>query len=1216
MKKRNKKLLTILTSCLLACLTVIVASSAIGCRKKVEQPKSDISFSVAEKNLIIGEEEYLTLIYQKMEGFSLTYSSNNESIVSVNNDGKVVAISEGSAIIKATYSNGTDEHTASITINSSFGGYLPEIQTKGISDKVVISILDTYKVISVVNFNGREYKDANVTLTANNNSIVRINDNGEIEAIAKGTTELIVSASWRGKDNTNTPTMQKVITLSVIDDVRFYNNGKPISDAEIYLLDEFEGTVYENSIPYDFEMELNGVKNQVQVVIEDENILKIEGEKLVANKFGKTAILVKKEVDGVTYSKTFNVEVIRVEKTVEQKIPLFSIFDGKYLDLESNKKKDVLENIGVSDTIVDAYQNGEVLRVENNAIYGVESSSVAKRGTAEISVGTSTVIYHFNLETLAKTISVKEDLKALELSSGEIISGYFEVFNDIDASGVLLNHDVSGDSCFKGIFNGNGHVIDNLTVKSSGLFGTLDSAATIKGIALTNFNTTESYFLSKNTLGDGLTIADVYIQITPETVKPRGLTERTGQNSKWTNIVIEYLGTNAEKNRNYEDSWVWQGLIGGMWTIEQNGMRYARDTGWKDVLIISPFVVSFRADENYASLDDFTAIYGYGANETVDVYGKPIVKNNERNNPNLGPRWAKTTYYNASYTNLYRYDSYTDLAKAKRDLTSFSSEYWVIKDNQVIWKSLVEDKIDIRLYDGNTDIGDSLKIVGVGTTLKVKAFYDGKEVSNAKITVNQNDCATITSISLLGTYLKLNNAPTNGSINLQLTATLTVGNAQVSKTVNVVAIGELVNVATVYDLVDESTGKVNGKAFPISEIIGSEQFVSAYQNGEELTYNAVDGTLKGLKANIVGTGESRTVNPVEITINTNKKVYVVKAKVYSKVIVTANDLLYFNQADKENANNDYGGYYILVNNITDSTNVYNYVMDSETANLKAFNGTFDGNGYSITIIVHKGLFISLGNGAVVKNVAFKDMRFCHKEVNAGSYMRTAIIADKIEQSSTVVTLKDLYISIDENIYDHGGVDRNEDGIIDDNDKWYPYRRYLSKWFPTAMLVNENYSLNSKFSNIIIETNILSSEYSSKGGAGPCLFGKWAGINNSTVGGEYVNGTVSDYLTNVFVISRDVTNTGGLFRITAGAYDGSNMVNSMALSYNDFVNVSGGDDAYTKLYLPNTYASGSNNLITLRRYDDYTAMASDNNSYTLFNGDCWNLSGATPVWKNK
>ncbi len=1156
-----------------------------------------ISFSVSEKTMIVGDEEYLTPDYKKLSGYLLSYSSSNSQVVSVNEQGKISAQGEGSAVVTATYSNGSDSASASVTVNTSFGGYLPELKTMGVSDDIAITVNSSYKVLPYVAFNGKQFSDATVSYSIIDQSVAEVSQNGEISAKAKGVTKLIIEASWRGKDKNQAPTLQKVVELSVIDDVRFFNNGELVSDEALYTFAEFEGKSYKNSIPCNFIVRVNGAESSANVTIENENIVKKQGNEIVVNSYGATNVLVQGTVGSETYSKTFVITVNRVEKTISTTVPLFSTVDGSYLDILNGSTHNLLDFVKDGSEAIDAYQGLRSLTLSNGKVLGVESSSQTKRGSAEISVGTEKVVYHFTLETLAKAISTKEDLKALELADGKILTGYYELVNDIDASGLSINHVQTNGACFSGVFDGNGYSIENLSllqpansnVNASGLFGVLNSTAIVKNFALVNLSATKVYFLASNTLNDGLTISNVYISLSQATATPRGLTGRTGQNSICTNVVIEYLGANAEADRNYGDRWTWQGLIGGLWTYESNGALYAQDKKWADVYVISPFTVSFRSDEKKDG-DLYAALYGYGANVNTDVYGNAIngITNN-RENPNLGDYWQSTLYYNAKFTNLYQYNSYEELKSAKRDFSSFSDDYWVVNNGKIIWKSQFAKNLEVNFFDGSTNLGSDAKIVGLNKELSLKAFVEGKDISISSVEVEQNDYVVYDGVK---DVIRLAQLPVGGAVNVKLYVTVVVGGTEVEKSLSIMAMGGLVNVETVYDLVDESTGALAGGAFPMSEIVGDNEILSIYQGEKLITYNAQSGALNGLTANIVGEGESREVLPVELTINTEDTVYVVKVKVYSKVIATVKDLQYFNQSLAENANNSYNGYYILTKNLSDFSSVYNDVADSNHG-LKPFTGTFDGNGYSISAKVNKGFFGVLGHGAVVKNVAFTNMQV----MVSNSYQVTAIIAGFINNATDVAVVKDVYISMDESLD-------------------YVYRQDLSKWFTTAMLVNANPSLKSKFANIIIEANIYHSYYNDAAtgaGAQPCLFSYWNGIDLSTTLGQYANGTTADALTNVYVISKDKTNHGGLFRITAGR---GRTDQGMVLSYNDYMVVAGGSDAYAKNYLPSTYNNGSKDLVTMRRYNDYNAMASDNNDYSLFNSNCWDLTGNTPVWKNK
>ena len=811
MKRLFKKLLVVVSTCIMSALLIV---SVTGCRpldtdSSESSTKTEIvpkiSFSVSEKALLIGDEEYLFPNYEKIAGFTLRYTTSDASIVDVSERGKIIAISEGVATITATYSNGETQSEASLQVTSSFGGYLPELKTMGVDNDIAITVNDSYMVLPYILFNGKEIDGGTFTYSIANTAIAEVNENGEITAKARGMTELVINASWCGKDKTNTPTMQKTVTLSVIDDVKFFNNGIPLMNETIYTLSEFEGVAYKNSIPYNFKVSVSGAEEDAEVFIQNEEILVRQGDYLVANAFGKTEVTVEKEVEGILYSKTFEVEVCRIEKTVTETVPLFNMLDGLYLEAQPNLQKQVLSFIGVEDEAVDAYQNGKALTVEDGRIFGITSSTEITRGLAEVTVGTDAVLYHFTLETLTKAINTKEDLMVLQLSNGQVIKGYYEVIADIDATGVSLNHQTLNNACFAGVFNGGGHVISNLALlQESSMFGVLSSAATVKNFALTNLYATKAYFLAENTLDDsGLTMSNLYIQLDSATVSPRGLTGRTGQTSVCKNIVIEYLGENAAKNRTYEDRYAWQGLIGGMWRRADGDKYYAQDKNWKDVYVISPFVVSFRADEavdkNNPELDGQIAVYGYGANETVDLYGNSLESSvHTRPNPDLGPNWWRETYVAAQYTNLYHYNDYSALKNSSSDYDSFSDEYWVVYDNQICWKSLFADRITVKAFADNKAMDASGKLSTKGAWLDFKAYVDGVAVddSNVTVTIAPNEYITWETTSLLGFTLKegwrVSKLPAKDTATVEVKLTIAFGNVTFTKTLTLTLQGNVV----------------------------------------------------------------------------------------------------------------------------------------------------------------------------------------------------------------------------------------------------------------------------------------------------------------------------------------------------------------------------------------------------------------------------------------
>lgn len=786
MKKLAKKLLNIFFCCLLGLGAFIFA---VGCDEsgstgggKTPTEKAEISFSVTEKTLTIGDEEYLTPTYKRLNGYDLIYFSSDESIVRVDNMGKISAERAGSAKVTARYSNGTNKAEASVQVTSTFGGYIPELKTAGVEEDVAITLGDTYRMQAYISFNGKRFEDVSLTYSVADKSVAEVTKEGEIVAKAKGKTTISLEAAWRGLDGANTPTLQKTVRLSIIDNVWFYNGEKTVTDEELFILDEFEGVSYKNYIPCDFTVVANGENLAPTITVDDETVLEKQGERLVAKGFGSTVVTIYAENEEGSFSTTFTVTVLRMKKTVENTVPLFETVDGTYLDLKDGQRKNVLAFLDETMAAVDAYQGERALRIVGGKIYGVESSSESGRGTAEITVGTAEVIYSFRLETIAKGIYTAEDLKALELSDGKILNGYYELLRDIDATGVVLNHVTTNGACFSGVFNGAGHTIKNLALlQNSSMFGVLDGSATVKNVALVNCNATKAYFLAHDTLNDGLTITDVYISLSEDTLTPRGIMGRMAANSVLKNVVIEYLGDNARANRNYSERWTWQGLIGSLWKYESEGNYYAQDKKWDSVYVISPFVVTFRTDENWADVQD-GAVYGYGANETTDIYGNSLEKSvYERPNPNLGEHFYTESYCNALFTNLYHYASYEALSSDNRDLSSFSSEYWVAYDNQIFWKTDVERKVTVGIYDGETPVSGEIRLSKVGKTLGVKAFVLGKQAA-AEVSVSENGYLVWDSEQKV---LKAVALPRAEAVRVEITVKIIIGEAEILKTLTI-----------------------------------------------------------------------------------------------------------------------------------------------------------------------------------------------------------------------------------------------------------------------------------------------------------------------------------------------------------------------------------------------------------------------------------------------
>ena len=123
---KNKKLALLAIMCLATAATTAIA----GCKKKPQQQNTptdaacEVSFANETLSMMVGDESALLADYTYQEGASLSYSSSDESVVKVDEYGRLLAIKEGTATITVRYGEASDTCLVTVTMN----GLLPLIQ--------------------------------------------------------------------------------------------------------------------------------------------------------------------------------------------------------------------------------------------------------------------------------------------------------------------------------------------------------------------------------------------------------------------------------------------------------------------------------------------------------------------------------------------------------------------------------------------------------------------------------------------------------------------------------------------------------------------------------------------------------------------------------------------------------------------------------------------------------------------------------------------------------------------------------------------------------------------------------------------------------------------------------------------------------------------------------------------------------------------------------
>ena len=166
--------------------------------------------------------------------------------------------------------------------------------------------------------------------------------------------------------------------------------------------------------------------------------------------------------------------------------------------------------IGVGNLIMeDGFTfNGGNLTVPHETLLATVNG---KYGDIDVKIYTSvpsvgSVCHIYKASVVSKIIDSAEDLAAITAANtSATIDEYYIVSKDIDASSAgivrFVNNNTAGNNevGFKGIFDGRGHVISNITTEAKeynglgGLFGSLLKGSVVKNIAFTDVTMTSSY---------------------------------------------------------------------------------------------------------------------------------------------------------------------------------------------------------------------------------------------------------------------------------------------------------------------------------------------------------------------------------------------------------------------------------------------------------------------------------------------------------------------------------------------------------------------------------------------------------------------------------------------------------------------------------------------------------------------------------------------------
>lgn len=731
--KKNKKIsiifLTIIT--LLSCALLVSACNKEDItREEIGSDEKHLSVAVKEYDVIVGDEATVSADYQTKEGKVLAFSSANEKVAEVDENGRITANGIGETTIKVTY--GEEEVTVSVKVG--LGDLVPTLIIKHISqEKFTMTVGEEIEISPKVSFNGKEFSPDEISLTQTNDSVADISG-GVIKPKGKGDTEVTLSCKWQGREFS---TLKRTFKITAINRIELLiNDGSDFSDRVLYPLENFDGNEFATSEPFAVKAFMNGKEVSPAIsVVSGKNLLDYSAaeEKISvssAREAGTAVVRVEFSGFNETYTKDINVIIKPCFGTYRGEAVLFSLADG---DLPT-------ELIFGSETeIVSAeYADGSEIEVVAGKITGVAVENEDLGKDLVIRAYGKSCGYELTIKPYTKVIKTAQDFayfsvenvitagtatKGYSVTLSSVFDGYYIVANDIDATGFthqlvkdaeqnqILNGKngakLSGDKDgsrygqlhmvknlsggLTGVFDGNGHTVSNLTVLDQGLFGIV-CGGEIKNVAFENVTLKGSAYQRNTALFaqhvKNSTISDVYVKANTmfggtntkdgqnDAGGNRALISITLDNTNVSDCLFDYEIANTEKQYAYSY---------GLFCCESNFFgghpKSAAISRFQNVYVVSdePLLVQ----NNSLVLKKANTHVMLAENEVGEGIKKLTVatsllsgrfyNSNESEN-------ALNDNYIFVMSGVKRYTTAEEMNNAGNDYSSFNAAYWSVEN--------------------------------------------------------------------------------------------------------------------------------------------------------------------------------------------------------------------------------------------------------------------------------------------------------------------------------------------------------------------------------------------------------------------------------------------------------------------------------------------------------------------------------------------------------
>ncbi len=508
-----KRRITLILSFILV-FALCFAVSCNGCKKGNDSGSTSDStsgsdgqttISLSVTSLELTKYETAVISATVSDNSVVSFSSDNADIASVTEDGTVTAKNVGACDITAS-SNGATAKCRVIVSDSPYSASI-----KGVNGQISVVSGGEFKAALYADFNGKKVDDKinySVSLTdkaQDGVATATVDENGmlTVKGVKAGVTSFSVFAEIRGSLAERTFTVVVYASEVVIEPENDFDYERT-DGAYLLTLVTVNGELgLKSEVALDFGVQINGTKRTDAKVEFDINAdyngdfdsSKAEiagnandGYTVTAKSRGKTLLTGKYTANGENNFVKINLVVRLPERELSDKIIVGrenSAFTAP-AGLEGSLEEVVLNGVTVSTEI-----GGDTATLNKNLLPDGGNEKVS----SDMVIYTDKYCYKASAEICTKILTKATDFDAFKMVDGgyKAFTGYYILTGDIDfadygtCTAIRDNSNPSnGATGFKGVLDGNGYKIKNVTAGTGGIFGHVGTGAVFKNIVFDN----------------------------------------------------------------------------------------------------------------------------------------------------------------------------------------------------------------------------------------------------------------------------------------------------------------------------------------------------------------------------------------------------------------------------------------------------------------------------------------------------------------------------------------------------------------------------------------------------------------------------------------------------------------------------------------------------------------------------------------------------------